>query len=524
MGATFVLRTFLFLIICLAVLATCLFMATVGYEIQLGNRKAAGFLLTTLLGSPLILASVAAQLVAMVGLYALWLTALWRISGLAGAGGHWSQHPAACLAWLWLASTWILLRAHAAWFPNSSWTWATEPLFDRAAVWGVDLLCAIALGYLLFRAAPTLIRRLRDRGRHDGFRMRRIALSPWSYLIFLFCASAVVNALAPGPASTGKLRAPAAVTANTNRDVVILGLDSLRREVVEDPASWGMPNLAALVANGHLNDNVVTPLARTFPSWVTILTGMHPTQSGARTNHAPQERVARNASMAWTFRDAGYRTVYATDETRFSHILPAFGFDEVIGPQIGVTDFLLGQFSDQPLINFFVQMPGAEHFLPALVGNRAFAHAYVPERFNRRFVAALGSKGDRPLFLSVHLCTAHWPFFAAEAGSAVQEPGGGPLDVAKYQHMLRLVDRQLGDMLDQLGDEGYLTQETLLVVLSDHGEGLPSDSAAPLTVRTHGVDVDLSWPMGGHGGSLLAPEQWQSFVLFSVPVARVPFR
>lgn len=488
-----------------------------GFEIALGNRKAAHFLLTSLGAHPRVLASLASQVAVILWLYAIWFAALWEIARRAERPQHWSGSREAALFTVWVTSAWVLLRMHSAVFPNSLWTWAMEPLFDQAASRAVDALALILLLGILLRAIASVSprRRIKLRASPSARGSSTSGLIVWGALAAVIPLTSAANLFSRIPSTAEIYRSPS-LTDETSKlgNVIIVGLDSLRREVVLNPRVWDMPNLASLVETGFLNQNVITPLARTFPAWVTILTGKHPRASGARTNHSPQKGIDHASSVAWTFHNHGYRTIYATDETRFSHIVPAFGFSEIVGPQMGVTDFLLGQFADQPLVNFAIQIPFAEYLLPALVGNRAFAHAYEPKRFVDRLSRAVGAADQRPVFLAVHLCTAHWPFYVADRKPSGVDVADGPLDLASYKQMLRALDGQLGLLLSQLQELGYLNPDTLLALLADHGEGLASDLIDRPVIVSHSNDDRLSYPLGGHGASLLAPEQWRVFTLF----------
>ena len=488
-----------------------------GADLRLGQGDAAGFLASVLVSDPWLLASFLAHLLPVISVHVVWFTLVWWITQSSSTGSSSGIRAASDLTIGWLSSSWLILRLNAHYFPYSDWTWVTSPLFQRAMAPALDLICVGALTVYFLRLvrkrvrSPTCAVTSCGPGTSDGF-----ALWPWGGAVALVIGSATLNAivLANPELAPTSIRYEGPATPNSRSNIIVLGLDSIRRDVITRPRDWGMPRLASLTERGFLNDNVVTPLARTYPAWVTILTGLHPVLSGARVNHAPQQAVRKEASIAWTFRQAGYRTVYATDETRFSHIDHEFGFDQVIGPQMGAIDFILGHIADQPLVNFLVQLPGAEYVLPALVGNRAFAHAYFPERFNGRLVSQLGDAGGRPTFLAIHLCTAHWPFFTAGTPLGDTDLSNQAHDLSDYRRSLQLLDAQIGKLEDALREANYLNDDSLLVVLSDHGEGLSSDSVLPMTVKNHGVPIEPEWPLGGHGSSLLAPQQWETFVLF----------
>lgn len=393
----------------------------------------------------------------------------------------------------WVSCFWLLLHVHALLFPHSGWNWPLEPLFTQAATPLVDV---VATGFLLARLARMLIgaRSLRT----------RYAMAGVAGVVLLGCGATLASQLSRdaevAPHTTGAAAAP---------NVVMIGLDSLRRDVLLSASAKDFPHLAALRDRSFVEANVVTPLARTFPAWTTILTGMGPKEHGARDNLAPQELVRRDASLGWFMKARGYRTVYATDETRFSNIGREFGFDQVVGPMPGVPDFVLSQFADSPLVNLSMLVPYAEYVFPSLVGNRAFAQAYRPQRFIDRLETALGSARGQPHFLAIHLCLAHWPFYSAQSGSINKD--GDP-----YFRSAQELDTQFGALMQMLRDRGWLDDSTLLVVLADHGEALTSDWVKNRDVTRIGTDQQPGvLAKVGHGNTLLVPVQWQVFTMFS---------
>lgn len=388
----------------------------------------------------------------------------------------------------WAALSWLLLRVHSSCFPNSVWRWALEPVFQPRASLLVD---ALAAAYLLNQVGCGLrnsFRALRAHARFAGVSL--------SLLVISWLAYWPIHSPPPSPAhSSAGFGQP---------NVILIGLDSLRRDIALGDDRYPMPHLAAFREHSYVQTNVVTPLARTYPAWTTVLTGLSPELSGAQENLASQKLVDTGASLAWNFKAQGYKTVYATDETRFSNIGAAYGFDQVISPLPGVTDFLLGQLSDMPLVNMAIQIPGAERWLPSLVGNRALAHSYRPERFISRLDSELGAATGQPTLLAVHLCLAHWPFTYAEPTKHETEP---------YFAMLGALDQQFGDLLALLERQGYANERSMVVVFTDHGESLPSRARHFDTVASQ-TSVPLPVRSSGHGSSLLDSAGWEVFTLF----------
>lgn len=405
----------------------------------------------------------------------------------------------------WAASLWLLFDLHLRWFPRSIWAWWTEPLFLPKTSALISLAAALWLGWRILGAA----------GCYGSAVLQQVPAMrrrPLGLLLLIIVVSTAGWSMYSTP--------PKAASALSSRPhIVIIGLDSVRRDIALGDRAAEIPHLTAFRQRAFVEANVVSPVARTFPAWVTILTGHDPKQSGARDNLVAQQQIKRDGSFAWKLKALGYRTVYATDETRFSNIGAAFGFDRVLSPQPGAADFLISEFADLPLVNFAVQLPHAELLFPSLVGNRAFAQAYRPRRFVDRLIKNLGPAGDRPTAIAIHLCMAHWPYFSAQSQNFASAAQNAP-----YFRAVTEVDQQFGYLQSELRRLGYLDERSLMIVLSDHGESISLAESAPASVGGDLPGSTVATPGTGHGASVLAPPQWQVFMMFAGATAygRIP--
>lgn len=251
-------------------------------------------------------------------------------------------------------------------------------------------------------------------------------------------------------------------------NIIFIGLDSLRPDFTGyfGPQKINTPNINQFLQSGTTFREAYTPLARTFPAWVSILSAKHPRHNAARNNLANPADVAKNDTFAKHLQQAGYETIYATDEKRFSNITKDFGFDNVIGPSMGLNDFLIGGLSDFPLTNLLVNLPVGRFLFPYNYANRAAAVTYEPDKFLNLVQLALAKRSAKPLFLTVHFCLSHWPYTWAHDGQK-----SNLILPAQYASSVEAVDAQLGKLLSLLKREGLL-ENTLVVLLSDHGTGL----------------------------------------------------
>lgn len=257
-------------------------------------------------------------------------------------------------------------------------------------------------------------------------------------------------------------------------NVIIIGLDSLRPDFVHFFGNNNIhtPQVDAFLQSATTFTNAYTPLARTFPAWVTILTAKYPKHSQARSNLADPALIIPNDNLAKRLTAAGYETTYGTDEKRFSNITNEYGFNHIIGPAMGVNDFLLGSLSDFPLTNLLINTPLGQHLFPFNYGNRAATITYDPKSFLRLVQLELLKRNiNKPQFIAIHLCLSHWPYTWAHDKQTDQ------FTLAqRYASSVEGVDRQFGDLLTLLKNNGLLNN-AIIILLSDHGTtvGLPHD-------------------------------------------------
>lgn len=315
---------------------------------------------------------------------------------------------------------------------------------------------------------------------------------------------AVTCASWAGLSAFARFQAPAPVDPD-RPNVILIGMDSLRADLVDDRFSPHVtPHAEAFMKGGTRFTNALTPLARTFPSMCTMLTGRHPHHSGAIMNLLPRSLIDDSESLPRTLSRAGYETVYAMDEVRFANIDSSFGFQQTITPPIGASEFLIEKLVDTPLSNLVINTRLGSWLFPHAYANRGIAKTYDPDSFVERIDRELRPK--RPLFFTVHLTLDHWPYTWA----------GAPLKVSDktarwppyYLAAAKRVDQQMGDILEVLSRKGLL-QNAIVIVYSDHGETFNAPNQALATDDNPIMqELGLTRPAWGHGTSVLAIDQY----------------
>jgi arylsulfatase A-like enzyme len=434
----------------------------------------------------------------VLGDIAAYVLILWCLHALLGAGALClavltlrafpriaASRQALLVAWFLLLSVCVVLTS-AGLYPRSH----LGDYYHAAAQYRIGPLPLFQLGWIIVGVlASVVIWKARfNRGEGHVGRSRPV--------IWGLSATILIAILSVSFSSSGT---GAAVSDRPH--VIILGIDSLRTDMVGRFGGDAMPALDAQLAEAFLFKDAITPLARTFPSWVSILTGKHPRTTGAWVNLIDRARVKSEPTIADSLRARGYRTVFATDEVRFANIDTTYGFEQIITPRIGATDFVLGTLNDTPVANLISNTRLGAVLFPNTHANRAVATLYKPNVFVERLRRTVAF--DEPTLFVVHLTASHWPYDHGEHVPELHDGAGARHE--KYLYGLKTSDSQVGEIFAWL-DERQVLRNAIVWFISDHGEalGLPEDrlvsppEGSALTVSAH-----------GHGTSVLSPVQLQ---------------
>jgi arylsulfatase A-like enzyme len=250
-------------------------------------------------------------------------------------------------------------------------------------------------------------------------------------------------------------------------NIIIIGVDSLRPDYLGYMGGDNTPRMDDFLQSATIFAQALTPQARTFPAWISILTGLYPKNVNARYDlQARSEIRLAGPTLPQILLRAGYQTVFATDETRFSNIDESYGFEKIITPPVGFNDFLLGTLNDFPLSNLLINTGIGKWLFPNSYGNRPAYITYNPDSFLQMLKPMLSQARHKPLFFAIHFCLPHFPYFWASHAY------NGSLNAAlHYHYAVGRVDQQVGDLLELLAQDSVL-KHSIVILLSDHGEAL----------------------------------------------------
>lgn len=315
-------------------------------------------------------------------------------------------------------------------------------------------------------------------------------------------------------------------------NVLILAADSLRNDRLD--AKYA-PNLAKLAARGTRFDHAYVSLPRTFPSWVTILTGRHAHHHGIRSMFPTWEDRAKDFdALPQRFLKAGYDTIVVSDYAGdiFSRI--DLGFAKVETPSFDFRQMIRQKALERetPLLPVLHSHLGRRLF-PVM---RELSAAADPHLLSDDIEEALrranrGGKDAKPFFMTVFFSTAHFPYSAPAPyyNKYTSKTYRGrfkyhkPLGLGRneelppdqedirqiqalYDGTVSAVDDGVGRVLKAL-DKLNLADRTIILVTSDHGETIFDNN--------HGQ---------GHGDHLFGDEVTHVPLLIYDPRYGVPSR
>jgi hypothetical protein len=395
--------------------------------------------------------------------------------------------------WLVGAMIWVL-AANAFWYPRTA---LGEPYRDLVAmgIAGLNLFEIISIVIAMMIVATL------GKVCLDHFAALARSKLAWAGGAALVAAGVALPVLDGFGSANGR-------TASDRPHIIMIGLDSLRTDFVQNRSHQWTPAVDGFLNESIQFTNAYTPLARTFPAWVSIVTGQHPHTTGAFVNLLPPSLIEIEKTLPSILSMEGYETVYAIDEVRFSNLDGAYGFEQMLTPPMGAADFILGFFADTPFANVLVNTAVGEYLFPYGYSNRAMDKTYEPDTFVDRIDR--GVSFDRPTFLAAHLTLAHWPYTWASSPSPTNPDSASVTKLQNnrglYEIAVDRVDRQFADLM-QLLEEKHVLDNAILIVLSDHGESL--GELSPLREIRDVTELPLNTAhLFGHGTHVFSKDQY----------------
>ena len=275
-------------------------------------------------------------------------------------------------------------------------------------------------------------------------------------------------------------------------NILLLAVDSLRADRVFAPNEQRrFPTLAALAERGVRFREAHVTVPRTFPSFVTLLTGRYPHHHGIRHMFpSAAQRAAIGPALPSVLHDAGYRTSVISDYAGEIFSRTPLGFDHVDVPYFDMkTIVALRGLQVHPNVLPYATSSLGRRLFPAVT---AMPELSDPARLADRAIAEIDSARSQPLFLTVFFSAAHFPYASPDPyyrryGSPeyagpyrYQKPPLAPAPAtdddrkqirALYDGAVTATDAAIARIVSRLQRDG-LADDTIVVLLADHGENL----------------------------------------------------
>jgi arylsulfatase A-like enzyme len=246
-------------------------------------------------------------------------------------------------------------------------------------------------------------------------------------------------------------------------NILLVTIDTLRADRC---SAYGYPrpttpNLDRLAQEGVLFEAAYAPMATTGPSHASMFTGLPPRSHGLLKNGhllRPELTTLAESLLAGGYQTAAFVSSYVVNQ--------GFGFNQGFGTYDD--DFADGRPSGRTVVWEGHQVP--EEFDRLADQTRARAVSWLADRGH-----LAPGRDALPFFLWVHLFDPHHPYDPPPEHRlfAPAQADASGLEVAKaaYDGEVHFADAELGKLVAALRAAGRL-DDTLLVVVGDHGEGL----------------------------------------------------
>ncbi len=213
------------------------------------------------------------------------------------------------------------------------------------------------------------------------------------------------------------------------------------------------PTLDALAQAGAQFTTAYAPMSITAPTHATLFTGEYPIAHGVVKNGLPLDK--KHTTLAEAFAAQGYRT---------GAVVSSFALDARFGLARGFESYA-DEF--EATASTFSTERWEGHAVDGGFDRRAHETTKLAVRWLEQ------ASGDAPFFLFVHYFDPHSPYtppepFRSRFWAGAQDDPDPARRTAAYDGEIAFVDDQIARLLESLEHP----DQTLVVVTSDHGEGL----------------------------------------------------
>jgi arylsulfatase A-like enzyme len=273
-------------------------------------------------------------------------------------------------------------------------------------------------------------------------------------------------------------------------NVLLVASDSLRADRIDEARA---PNLTELSRRSVTFERAYTTLPRTFPAWVSLLSGQEPAHHGIRHMFPRWETRARHFdTLAGRLDKGGWHTAVVGDFAADIFRRIDLGYSRIDTPIFTMRELLRENLlSQNPFVLSWLRGGLAQWLVPALAEMHV---ATDSDRVTSLALSQIDEARGRPFFVTAFYSTTHFPYASpgaderrfrvdgyrgpfryAKADTLAGDGKLGQVDIAQiralYDAAVYATDRSIGELLEGLARRG-LAENTIVVVTADHGEQL----------------------------------------------------
>ena len=236
------------------------------------------------------------------------------------------------------------------------------------------------------------------------------------------------------------------------------------------------PFVAQMAADGTRFANAIDAAPWTKAASTALMTGHHPIQVGMTEpkNHANRRRLSSEVTTLAEYLDAaGYETIGLTANPNTNEL---FGFSQ-----------------------------GFDHYVePQGLWGKGKVHKPSTKKLAESLLPRLDTREDpdAPLYLRLMVTDVHEPIHTtARKMKPFQGLTQYPRRVREYLSMVRQLDMGIEYVWTELGKRGYTADNTILLLVNDHGEGLkwPAKHGHGHGNHVQASTVRMPWVIMGEG-------------------------
>ena len=259
--------------------------------------------------------------------------------------------------------------------------------------------------------------------------------------------------------------------AGSRPNLLLVTIDTVRTDRLGAYGHEGglTPVLDSLAERGVLFEEAYSPAPMTLPVHASLMTGVLPPEHGARVN-GMHELAGEVPTLAQRLQASGYRT---------GAFVAAFVLDSRFGLDRGFDvydDDLEAAYEQEVTEALSSYRPGGVVVDTAL--------EWLGE-----------GQPDQPFFAWVHLYDAHYPWHPHGEDALDENTENGT-----YEGEIAYVDAQVGRLVEYLRAQG-LEEDTIVVALADHGEGLGDHGEIEHAYLLNEEVLHVPWIVAGPGVS-----------------------